>query len=851
MNPPSLLSNLALLVRRRYRIVFAGLLISLLLAGLGILRLRFDTDVMNLLPQEEPVFKVFRETMQEFGSFDNLLVALELPEGVVLDPYLEAVEELGTSLEGMPELESVSFRIEEPEELLRQLFPGAVFFLDGAGRQAFEDRLSDEGIETRIREVRRTLLTPQAVALRQLLKLDPLGLSEILLGQVDGSRGSLEVDWTSGFYLSQDQRLLLILAKPVERPQNIAFDRRLVAGVEQRFAEIATRWPELAGEDLPVPKLVLGGSYLTALDDASFIQSDMMRNTATSVVGVLLLFFIAFRRLSALFYALLPLTVGLVLTFGFAGAFLGTLSNATSGVAALLIGLGIDFVIVVYGRYVAERRRGGSLEQALSLAFGSSGRAVVVGAVTTAATFGAFLLTDFPGLREMGLLTGVGILFCMVAVLVLLPALLSWSEDRHRRRKSTPNLYLHGFGTGFLIRGSLARPWPILFIGCAVTVLALLKVGDIRFEESMSAMRPKENRGLEGAAKVAQHFGGGFDFTMLVLTGDSPEDVLALAGRASDLAQGLVEEEIIAGFQSVTSVLPPLNRQRETLSWLETGRQDALDPQRIEATVRRVLAEEGMRAKAFEEGLSLLRTALQRHQTIGVEEVSSSDQGARFLDQFLRSTDDGWKTVLRLYPPDNRWRKSVPPEIDAMAEALGPQAIVAGSNRVNERVKQIVQRDAIIAVVTGFLLVALLIWVDFRSLRDTALALTPLAVGIVWMLGFMAAVGIKANFMNVFVSTMIIGIGVDYGLHMIHRYREIEATGGDLTAGLEETGRAIVIAALSTIVGFGSLSLSHYPGLKTTGYVAIMGAVATAWVSITLVPALLALGNSSKRSHPP
>jgi len=98
------------------------------------------------------------------------------------------------------------------------------------------------------------------------------------------------------------------------------------------------------------------------------------------------------------------------------------------------------------------------------------------------------------------------------------------------------------------------------------------------------------------------------------------------------------------------------------------------------------------------------------------------------------------------------------------------------------------------------------------------------------------------NFMNVFVTTMIIGIGVDYGIHAVHRYRESAGNGnGHLTAGLAETGKAIVVAALSTVVGFGSLATSRYPGLRSTGYVAILGALGTALVAITLLPAFLSL----------
>ena len=142
----------------------------------------------------------------------------------------------------------------------------------------------------------------------------------------------------------------------------------------------------------------------------------------------------------------------------------------------------------------------------------------------------------------------------------------------------------------------------------------------------------------------------------------------------------------------------------------------------------------------------------------------------------------------------------------------------------------------------GLVLVALLLWLDYRRLSDTLISLAPLAIGIVWMLGAMVALDIAMNFMNIFVSTMIIGIGVDYGVHMIHRHRESRGAGVEQRLeGLVETGKAIALAALSTMIGFGSLSLSHYPGLRSMGLVAILGALTTSLVAITVLPAWFAL----------
>ena len=113
-------------------------------------------------------------------------------------------------------------------------------------------------------------------------------------------------------------------------------------------------------------------------------------------------------------------------------------------------------------------------------------------------------------------------------------------------------------------------------------------------------------------------------------------------------------------------------------------------------------------------------------------------------------------------------------------------------------------------------------------------------IGIIWMLGAMGWLGLPMNFMNIFVSTMIIGIGVDYGVHMVHRHREFsDKSGARRRGGLVETGKAITLAALSTIVGFGSLSQSHFPGLSSMGKVAILGALSTCIVAITVLPAFL------------
>lgn len=836
----SVLQRIALFARRRYRAIFVAFAILMALSIALILRLSFNTDMLSLLPREDPAVRTYVETLQDFGASTYLLVAIRIPEGAVVDPYETLADQLAGRLRRLSDFKTVQHRVGDPRELLETFYPKALLFLDEAGRRQLEARLSDAGIRSHVREVRRQIATPQGLGAKELLRIDPLGLADVFLGRLQSSRGALKVDWTSGYYLSGDHSLLLILAEPVRGPSDIPFAQKLAAKVDRIVAEETAKWEEIAGPGSKTPEVVVGGPHLTALGDADLIRQDMVMNLATVIPSVLLFFWFTFRRPSTLLYAMVPLLCGLILTFGFAELAVGSLSSATSGVAALLVGLGIDFVIVSYGRYIEERQKGQDLEGALLAMMGSNGRAVLVGAVTTTATFWAFTFTKFSGLREMGLLTGTGILFCVGSVFFLLPAMLAWSEDHHSRRRTQPTLFLHSFGSQGLMRFSMRHPRPTILVGIFITLVSLALAVRIEFDESMKTMRPKGNRGIEVAEEVGRKFGSGFDSMSVILTGHTPDEVVELSGRAAKGAQRLVTHGVLYGYSGVTSLIPPPSQQREALEWVERERHGALDLQRIRTTFAQAASAEGMRPEGFAPGLDLLAQVVSLHETVGYESFQTTQQTRLLLERYLRNTNRGWKGAVYLYPPNNLWRREPPPEAVRVTEQLGPQAALTGTNVINQRVRALVVRDAWIACVLGTILVAVLIWMDFKSLKRTLAALVPLTIGLIWMAGGMVAVKTPMNFINIFVTTMIIGIGVDYGVHILHRFKEVQdLPREEFEQAIVETGKAVVAASVSTVFGFGSMMFSHYPGLISTGKVAILGAVSTCLVAITLVPAVL------------
>ncbi|RLE25943.1 MAG: hypothetical protein DRJ65_06660, partial [Acidobacteria bacterium] len=235
----------------------------------------------------------------------------------------------------------------------------------------------------------------------------------------------------------------------------------------------------------------------------------------------------------------------------------------------------------------------------------------------------------------------------------------------------------------------------------------------------------------------------------------------------------------------------------------------------------------------FADGIDHFENALALEAPLALGDLAGTLL-ERMARRYVAKFDGGVSVAIRCYPPAGRWRREAPPALEALV-GRHPEAVLTGPNVVSAELRRIVWGDAFRASAIGIVLVFLLMWADFGSPGRSALALLPLVLGMVWMLGVMSFLGLRINFMNIFVITMVIGIGVDYSVHFLHRWFE---TGGNPEA-LAGISKAIAVAALTTIVGFGSLVLSHYPGLRSVGFAAILGALATAVISITVLPVLL------------
>ena len=829
-NLPNALLLPRALMRLGYRRHVWALCLAVAVLGLGLLfgtRLQVETDVMSLLPRHDPAVQLFRQVLEEFETLDTLVVAVPVGGEERLDLALATADALAAEIAASPHVERVMVQLEDPLKLAEVALRHAVLFLDERGLAGLERQLGADGIEARAADIRAAIESPHGILGKELALRDPLGFLPMLLGQMAKAPASLKVDYSSGYYLAGDHSLVLVLAKPRGAAQDVAFDEQLFRDLEPRIAaaraQVAAEHEVAADE---VPEAWLGGGHRIAIEDARLIRSDIVLNSVTSVLGVMLLFFFAFRRLAAAQYAFLPLAVGLALTFLFTAVAVGRLNSATAGFAALLAGLGIDYTIVMYERYLEVRRQGLDIEAATAEVARSVGPAVVVAAMTTVGTFYAFLVTDFTGLREFGLLTGTGIMLMAVAAFVLLPALVRVFDSG--RDEAVPSRWLHlapHLETARRHRGAVAAAVAV------AVVAAALALPRLRFDDDMRNLRSPSNAGIKLQEQIAAAFGASFNAMMIRV--EAPDEAAALE-RVRQLAGGLdelVARDAVSSYESLANLTPPLAAQRRALAWLDAHRE-LTDPARVRRELTAALGRAGLRAEAFAPGLEILDETL-RPAGPATLEIWRGTPLDEVIARSLRVAEGRAVTVVNVFAPPGKWKREAPPELEALVASV-PGAALTGVNVISERLREMVRRDATVAVALGLVFVVLILVGRLRSLRDTLICLIPVALAVLWTLGLMAALEMSLNPLNVFMVLMIIGIGSDYGIYMVHRLRERH----DLEQ-VAETARSVVLAALTTIVGFGSLVTTHYPGLQSMGWMVVMG-VAFSCVSAVFVVPLLA-----------
>jgi hopanoid biosynthesis associated RND transporter like protein HpnN len=721
-----------------------------------------------------------------------------------------------------------------------------------------------EGIRTLAELIRREreFLEDPASVVAEVEGTSPL----LLLAGVLGQRPR------DAYLQTHDGSTLFLMISPGEQDDSLPVLRELMAAVRARVDGLLAEMPGF--------RVTFAGTPAMTVEEMSFVRRDTWKTSLVAVFGVTLLTLLVFRWKTHSLIVLLALGAGLAMAFGAVRVSPGYLNMLTSAFISTLIGVGVAYGIHPVSEYELEGAHTKDPLGALRGAYHATGAAVTVAAVTTAAAFFSIQLMQFRGFAELGRVAGVGVLLCLISMMVLLPALMAlYGQWRHRRDRqpregsaatAVDRLWVEQ------VAGRVCRyPRTVSLIALALTAIAGWSAwGRIDFNTNILELLPDDSESIEALERMTVDSDLSPFFNMVVAP-----DLESLA----ELQRRAAEEPSIQRFDSILQFLPAdpeasmqtVGRLSEMLGRIDMARMtDAVDRDELVASLRDLeLALDDAAESAFGAGLSDLLEPLEQARA----EAESAARVAREAPPGSEARWEGGQQALLDWVGDvvDRMRgatRRAPPTLETLPAGIrdrfvtskgrfigflypsdnvfDPVALepyIEASRRVSATTTGYplmfyLMSDRItsgfrVAVAAGLVIVVIILLIDFRNARDVLLAIVPLAFGMVWMLGGMRVFGIPFNFANMVGVPLIIGVGIDNGVHVVHRIR-LEGDEG-MRIVLRHTGRAILISSLTTMIGFGSLALASHRGLMSLGTVLLLGVGSCLITSTVVLPNLL------------
>ncbi len=875
-----LLANAARLVLR-FPIATLALALGLAAAALVITgtALGYKSSRLDLLNPHSDYNRLWIEYLDEFGDDDDAVIVVEGASPEVVVPVLEELSQLLAR-------DNRLFDAVLHERDLSKIRAKGLHYLAPQDLAAMERQLADSigitsGQWSRLKvgslvkdlsgqiQAAPHVAGPQAsetTANRFVLELERV--SESLVSTLDEQGRRYRSPWPglpasltmisefSNEHLLADQgRLGFVLLRLAEGDDKLAPRSESIDELRRLIEDLKKRHPDT--------HIGLTGLPVMENDEMRASQSSMAWASLVSFGGVALVVIAGFGGVRHALLANLVLMIGMAWAFGYVTLTVGHLNILSVTFTVTLIGIGIDFGTYYVARYMQLRRERRSCAEAIIETSRAVGPSISTGAITTAIAFFAAGLTSFTGVAELGIIAGGGLILCAIAQLLVLPASL-YLMDRGRGNRMPNAVPVHR-----LLAPLMRAPRFVLALGIAVTVICAAGLPRLWYDHNLLNMQPTGLESVELERKLLAESDQSVWYALSIA--ETREELLAR--KAQFLALSTVErtEEIVSLLPlDQEEKQPVIARIHQMLSNLPERPPlieiDPLDELGVVLAQAQDVAGRTPGGWMAARNLGLVREALRRmqpaecyaelsqfqqhmagellsrlHALKGIsnpEPPELADLPAGLVDRFVGHNG---KHLLKIYGRGNIW------DIEALANFVRDVRSVdprATGNPLQAYEASIEMKESYqLAALYALIVILAVLWIDFRNSGHVLLAVFPLALAMVQTFGLMGLLDIPLNPANLIALPLIVGIGVDYGVHIVHNYLEQRGPYRMTPA----TAIAVSVDSLTTIIGFGSLMIASHQGLQSLGRVLTLGIACCTLTSLVILPAALTWVTRNRR----
>lgn len=602
--------------------------------------------------------------------------------------------------------------------------------------------------------------------------------------------------------------------------------------MEKVMSTVASLKPEAKGIEVGY-----AGDIPNAIEQRNALISDMALISFFAVGLILASIVLFFRSFAALFQIGFCVLVGCGLSFAVAMLAYGRLNTATSFLGAIIAGNGINYGIIYLSRYRELRKAGSERPEALIESALSSRKGTFLAAVAAGGAYGALLLTSFRGFSEFGLIGGVGMIFCWIATFSLLPALITLAETHSRNPDASyrPTLPLPLRAVGRFVQ---RRRVDVLVLFALITAVALVPLAaylrdpwEYNFARlgSSSSKKAGAGRWSRQANKIYSSRG-----SPMLLLADDPKNVLYLRSQLFASDQRITGGKYIEKVETIYDRLGgPEKVVAEKLHFLDEIRRkiDKILP-RLKEKDKEIV--QGWRPPDYLRMLSpqdlpevVLSQFTEKDGTVGTPIYVYLSRG------LSQSNGHNLLKISEIF--------------ESIRLPSGKIAPNASRSTVFAAMIRAMERDGPFSTLAAFLAVVLVTFLVTRRLLTGLSIITSLVCGVLLTVGGAAWLDVRLNFLNFVALPLTFGIGVEYAINLYERIRHHDS----VPEGMSSIGGPVALCSVTTIIGYGALTMADNMALQSFGRYAMAGEVACIVTALFVMPAFISLrGGYRKHSAP-
>ena len=730
------------------------LLFFVLLTGLSIntaSNLSLDSSLVNLLPESYTSVKTLKEIQRKVGGFESLNVLIE---GDKFPKLVSAAKVLTRDIEKLPNVKFANFSKDVD------------FFYEHALLYLKQEDLIDirNQLESKIND-NINKKNPFFVSVSDEKKSNNFTLQQY--------REEYKITDQKKYYIPPDKSLIVIKIYPEGNYTNIGFAKKFYHQIKRTISKTVKH------KDLSNLKISYGGSFKNKIDEFNTIIKDVKYSTILGLFLVILLIFFYFQKFIPVAIVSIALFAGLSWTFALTYILIGDLNTLTVFLFIVLFGLGIDYGIHFMARYIEERSLHRAPLDAIKKTLKNTGKALYISALTSALAFSTLLISDFKGFYEYGIISTIGILFSFLAIIIICPLFILLAEKYLPRKVFIANNSQTTFSKFNPVLFFFSqKKYIISFLLCLIFIGGVFSASSIPFQYDFSELRANLSESIIVKEKLKKVF----------TESNSPAVVMLNSKNDIDLMQNYIERKrkndptpTIDKFKTIYSFIP--KKQDQKIKIIEE----------IKSQMRRVKNK-----KLNEQELKDLNE-LKRLTKVNQISIRDLPKSIRNLFNSKEADINKFGYIYSNVQLRNALNAKAFADDVLNIEIDNKTFHAANSSIVFSELLTMVIKDGKIIVMLAATLIILSVLLIMRSFKNSLLALIPLSIGLCLTFIIMTLTGLKINFFNMITIPIIIGIGVDNGIHLTHRYIESK---GDLTPIINHTIPTVFTSSITTMVGF-------------------------------------------------